>query len=83
MISTKSFSIVTLDSPRFPPNLHRIFSRYSVMIWRAHEFNNLLLSPPKFRRTLIVYFQLIMQFFTETDTDVSAAQAERGGQLRK
>ena len=53
------------------------------MIWRAHEFNNLLLSPPKFRRTLIVYFQLIMQFVTETDTDVSAAQAERGGQLRK
>ena len=24
-----------------------------------------------------------MQFFTETDTDVSAAQAERGGRLRK
>ena len=53
------------------------------MIRRAHEINNLLLSPPKFRRTLIVYFQLIMQFVTETDTDVSAAQAERGGQLRK
>ena len=59
------------------------FHDISVMIWRAHEINNLLLSPPKFRRTLIVYFQLIMQFFTETDTDVSAAQAERGGRLRK
>ena len=31
------------------------------MIRRAHEINNLLLSPPRFRRTLIVYFQLIMQ----------------------
>ena len=53
------------------------------MIWRAYEFNNLLLSPPRFRRTLIVYFQLIMKFFTETDTDVSAAPAECGRRLRK
>ena len=63
----------------FPGDFHDL----SVITWRAYEFNNLLLSPPRFRRTLIVYFQLIMKFVTETDTDVSAAQAECGGPLRK
>ena len=42
-----------------------IFHDLSVITWRAYEFNNLLLSPPRFRRTLIVYFQLIMKFVTE------------------
>ena len=45
----------------FPGDFHDL----SVITWRAYEFNNLLLSPPRFRRTLIVYFQLIMKFVTE------------------
>ena len=38
-----------------------VFHDISVTIWPAYEFNKLLLSPPRFRRTLIVYFQLIMK----------------------
>ena len=37
------------------------FHDISVMIWPVYEFNKLLLSPPRVRRTLIVYFQLIMK----------------------
>ena len=54
--------ITILDPSRFVTNFPGDFHDLSVIIWRAYEFNNLLLSPPKFRRTLIVYFQLIMQF---------------------
>ena len=62
VISTKSFTIETLNSPGFLLIFTGHSHDISVMIWRAHEYNNLLLIPSKFRRTLIVYFQLIMQF---------------------
>ena len=44
---------------------------------RINKFNKSLLISPRVRTTLIVYFQLIMKIFTETDTDVSAVQAKR------
>ena len=48
-----------------------------MLIRRVNEFNKSLLVSSRVRTTLIVYFQLIMKIFTETDTDVSAVQAKR------
>ena len=38
-----------------------VFHDIFIRTWPVYEFNKLLLSPPRFRRTLIVYFQLIMK----------------------
>ena len=50
---------------KFPPNLHRSFHDIFIRTWPVYEFNKLLLSPPRFRRTLIVYFQLIMKILLQ------------------
>ena len=49
------------DLSRFSVSFAGGFHDISVMIWPIYEFNKLLLSPPRVRRTLIVYFQLIMK----------------------
>jgi hypothetical protein len=42
-----------------------VFHDIFIRTWPVYEFNKLLLSPPRFRRTLIVYFQLIMKILLQ------------------
>ena len=49
----------TRDLFRFPVSFAREFHDILVMIQPIYEFNEMLLSPPRFRRTLIIFFQLI------------------------
>ena len=57
--------IAILNFSKVPPNLHRSFHDIFIRTWPVYEFNKLLLSPPRFRRTLIVYFQLIMKILLQ------------------